>query len=132
LPREGNDQNLLNAARAFAADLEPLSALFIGHELPSDFLSDLNLDIANMEAAINHQANAVGDHVAAGVAIDESIEQGMQTVRVLDAIVRNRYANNPARIAEWTTASHVERAPRRSRPATPTPPAPGAESPPPS
>lgn len=132
MPREGNDQNLLNAARAFAADLEPLSALFIGHELPSDFLSDLNLDIANMEAAINHQANAVGDHVAAGVAIDESIEQGMQTVRVLDAIVRNRYANNPARIAEWTTASHVERAPRRSRPATPTPPAPGAESPPPS
>jgi hypothetical protein len=131
LPREGNDQKLLNAARAFAADLEPLSAFFIGHELPADFLSDLNTDIVNMEAAMNHQANAVGDHVAAGAAIDESIEQGMQAVRVLDAIVRNRHANDPAKIAEWASASHVERAPRRSRPAAPPPPASGAESPPP-
>jgi hypothetical protein len=131
MPRGNNDQALLNAARAFAADLDPLSALFIGHELPADFLSDLNLDINNMQAAIDNQANAVEDHVAAGVAIDDSIEQGMQAVRVLDAIVRNRYANDPAKIAEWATASHVERSPRRSHPAAPSPPASEAESPPP-
>ena len=43
-----------------------------------------------------------------------------ETVRKLDAIVRNKYANNPAPLAEWTSASHTERAPRRSTPAAQT------------
>ena len=131
LPRADNDQALLNAARAFATDAAPLSAEFINHELPADFLTDLNTDIANMEAAINHQSSGVGDHVSAGVSIDESIANGMKLVRMLDAIVRNRYADNPATLAEWTSASHTERAPRRSHPTPPPPPASGAESPPP-
>jgi len=44
--------------------------------------------------------------------------------RKLDAIVRNKYANNAAVLAEWTSASHTERAARRAKPdqppATPT------------
>ena len=60
MPPAGNDQNLLHAARAFAADAAPLSAQFVSHELPADFLTDLNTDIANFEAAINQQASSVG------------------------------------------------------------------------
>jgi hypothetical protein len=44
-------------------------------------------------------------------------------VRKLDAIVRNKYANNPAVLAEWTSASHTERDPRHK--STPKAPAPG-------
>jgi hypothetical protein len=130
LPRGNNDQNLLSAARAFAADAAPLSAQFISHEMPADFLTDLNTDISNMEAAISRQAGGVGDHVSAGVAIDETIDKGMVIVRKLDAIVRNKYLNNQAVLAEWTTASHTERSPKRktagSSPPPPntTPPAP--------
>ena len=131
LPRGNNDQALLNAARAFAADAAPLSAQFIGHEMPADFLTDLNTDIANMEAAISHQSSGVGDHVAAGAAIDETIDVGNAIVRKLDAIVRNRYANNPATLAEWTSASHTERSPRRKAPASPPTPSPGSTPPPP-
>ena len=72
LPRGINDQNLLNAARAFAADAAPLSAQFRQHEMPANFLQDLTADIAALETAINHQSGGVGDHVAAGVAIDEA------------------------------------------------------------
>jgi hypothetical protein len=125
LPRGNNDQALLSAARAFAADAAPLSAQFISHEMPADFLTDLGTDIANMEAAISHQASGVGDHVAAGAAIDDTIDVGSVIVRKLDAIVRNRYRNDPAILAEWTSASHTERSPRRraSTPATPPTPA---------
>jgi hypothetical protein len=120
-PRGNNDQNLLSAARAFAADAVPFSAQFIGHEMPADFLTDLATDIANLEAAISHQAGGVGGHVAAGVAIDETVDQGLVIVRKFDAIVRNKYADNPATLAEWTSASHTERAPRRSTPGAPPP-----------
>ena len=128
LPRDNNDQNLLNAARAAATDALPLRAQFIAHEMPADFLEDLAEDIADMEAAISTQSSGVGDHVAANAAIDDAITRGMDLLRKLDAIVRNKYANNPGVLAEWTTASHVERAPKRAKPDASQP----TTSPPPS
>lgn len=126
LPRDNNDRTLLNAARAAATDALPLKAQFIAHEMPADFLEDLAADIADMEAAISAQASSVGGHVAANAAIDDAIARGMDLLRKLDAIVRNKYANNPAVLAEWTTASHIERAPKHakhnaSQPTTPPP-----------
>jgi hypothetical protein len=110
-----NDQNLLALARAFAVDAAPLAAQFIAHELRSDFLEDLAADIAALEAAISRQSSGVGDHVAANAAIDDAIERGVEIVRKLDAIMKNKYANNPAVLAEWLSASHTERAPRHKK-----------------
>jgi hypothetical protein len=128
VPRKGSDQELLNASRSIRAKAEPLKAQFIAHEMRSDFLEDLDADIAAFEKAISDQSSAVGDHVAANAAIDAAIERGNEIVRKLDAIMRNKYANNVAVLAEWTSASHTERGPRRKAEATPppaTPPAPG-------
>ncbi len=124
MPRGNNDRDLINAARAFLADATPLKAQFIAHELPADFLEDLQADIEAMEAAFRDQASGVGNHVAASAALDDAFGRGNEAVRRLDAIVRNKYANNPAVLAEWTSASHVERAPRRAK-ATEPPPASG-------
>jgi hypothetical protein len=124
VPRNNNDSQLLNAARAFAADAAPLSAQFIAHELPADFLADLNADIDAMEAAISEQSGGAGSRVAAGAAIDDAIDRGVEVVRKLDAIVKNKYASNPATLAEWTSASHTERGPRRRTEEPPPPPPP--------
>ena len=121
MPRGNNDRDLINAARAFLADATPLKAQFIAHELPADFLENLQADIEAMEAAIRDQSTGVGNHVAANAALDDAFGRGNEAVRKLDAIVRNKYANNPGVLAEWTSASHVERAPRRAkRPETPS------------
>jgi hypothetical protein len=124
MPRGSNDRDLINAARAFKADAEPLKAHFIAHELPADFLDELQEHIDDFENAISDQSSGVGNRVAAGAALDEVIERGNDIVRKLDAIVRNKYANNAAVLAEWTSAGHTERAPRRAKPqqppATPT------------
>ena len=119
VPPKGNDRALLNAARAARANAEPLKAQFIAHELRPDFLEDLDADIAAFEKAMTDQSSAVGDHVAANAAIDAAIERGNDIVRKLDAIVRNKYANNVGALAEWTSASHAERAPRRKSEALP-------------
>jgi hypothetical protein len=124
VPPPANDQRLLSAGQAAATDAAPISAQFIAHELPATFIADLNDNIADLEAAIANQSVGVGDHVTAAVGIDEAIARGVEVVRRLDAIVRTKYANNPMVLAERTRAKHVERGPRRQRPATQSPPQP--------
>jgi hypothetical protein len=129
-PTANNDEALLHAARSFATNALPLKAQFIAHEMPEDFLDELNADINALAAAIVDQGNAVGDHVAASAEIDEVIDRGLEIVRKLDPIMKNKYASSASARAEWTSASHTERAPKRapapkgptSTPPTSTPP----------
>jgi hypothetical protein len=116
LPRGNNDQNLIDAARAFLADATPLSSQFIAHELQADFLEDLQADIADLEAAISQQSSGGSNHVAANAAIDDAMNRGLDVVHKLDAIVKNKYASNPGARAVWLSASHSERAPRHKKP----------------
>ncbi len=127
MPPAGNDQLLLTAAHAFGAEAEPVAAQFIAHELPGNFLADLDTRIAALQTAINNQSGGSVDHVSMHEAADDAIDRGINVVRKLDAIVKNKYPNNPAVLAEWTSSSHTERAPRRSAPTpppSPTPPTP--------
>lgn len=112
LQREPKDQELLSAARAFAADAQPLSAEFTRRGLPANFLADLASDIESFEQAINRKTSGRAAHVAATAAIDDLIEDGMKHLRQLDTVVRNIFADDPATLAGWTSASHVERTPR--------------------
>jgi hypothetical protein len=126
VPREGNDQILLTAARAFATDVAPYVQNFVAHELPAGFVDDLNEDIEELEGAMGKQATGLGHRAAAIAAIDDTIDDGVTTVKKLDAIVKNKYINDSAVLAQWTSASHTERSPRHSAPQTPPaqPPAP--------
>jgi hypothetical protein len=40
-------------------------------------------------------------------------------VRTLDGIVKNKYTNNPGKLAAWLSASHVEKAPKKKENPTP-------------
>ena len=128
LPAPGNDNALLRSARAFAVTAAPLSAEFIAHEMPENFLADLTADADAFEAAMTAQGNAVADRVSAGAALSDAIDRGLEIVRKLKDLIRIKYANDPVVLAEWTTASHIERAPRRAAAAGTTPP--GGSSPP--
>lgn len=112
MPRGNGDQELLNAARAFAADAAALAAGFVEYGLPDDFIADLNQDIRAFEAVAGTPAQARTSAVAANAEIDDRIEQGTRAARKLDAVVANKYRANPAKLAAWTSASHTERAPR--------------------
>ena len=107
LPRVASDQALLNAARAFAADAVPLKANFLKLEMPADFLERLNQLIAEFEKTTTEKATAVGAHVAAKISLDETVARGLQAVRQLDVIIRNKFNGDPGVLANWTRASHV-------------------------
>ena len=68
---------------------------------------------------------AIGDRVGSRVAINAKLEELMLTRRQLMPIMENKYADDPATLAEWTRASHIERAARKKDeappPSTPAP-----------
>lgn len=113
-PGSISDQALLALARAFAADALPLKAEFVRRGMPEDFLEDLAADIEAFEQSINQKLQSRGAQVAATAAIDNAIERGINIVRELDAIMRNKYADDPSNLAAWLSASRVERRPRRA------------------
>jgi hypothetical protein len=109
------DEDLMSTATSYATHAAPLKTEFIAHELPADFIDDLNENVAALRASIATQGNAVGDHVAASAALDEAVDRLVEIVRKLDGIIKNKYANHPGVLAEWISASHIERARRRRK-----------------
>lgn len=115
MPRDVKDQDLLTIARAFLADAEPFKAEFIRRGLPADFLDDLKADIIALEQTITGHIQGTEEHIAATAALDDLIDEGVRTMHELDPVMRNTFADDPATLAQWFSARHVERAPRRQK-----------------
>jgi hypothetical protein len=115
LPRNNGDQAMLNAARAFLKDAAPLKADFTKHDMPDDFLDDLQADIEAFEEAIRDHEAGKDTHVAARAGIEAAIDNGLDAVRRLDAIVPNRLRNDPKTLALWERARRVEYRSSRTR-----------------
>ncbi len=112
------DNALIAAAHAFQTNATPLKAEFIKNELPADFLTQLQQHLSAFEQARTTRATQTGRQVAATASIRALLAAGVNAVRQLDPIVRNKYHADPATLAAWASASHIERAPHR-KPAAP-------------
>ena len=118
MPRNRNDADLLAGGRAFYANSVANEAAFITYGLDSSFRDELSDACDNFEISMTNVDAAVSDRVEAGAELGDWIVQGIRARRILDGIVRIKYATNVGKLAAWTTASHIERA---ATPATPTP-----------
>lgn len=124
MPRD-SEQDILNRARAFISAASAIAAEFIKRDLPATFLADLQAAIDAVEAAATHKSNALANQTAATAGLRAALKQLRTIVHELDASMRNLYRQDPAALAAWQSASHVERAPKKAtKKATPqTPPA---------
>ena len=121
MPRGNGDQKLLNAARAFITDATPLKAQFITLNLPADFLDTLQAHTDGFETAIKSKATGKQTRAGATTGIADTVHNAVIALHVVDTIVRNTYKNDPQKLAEWTVASHVERAARKTAKPAPAP-----------
>ena len=117
LPHNLTYGNILPTARAFATDAAPLQADFVACEMPADFLQHLNADITAFAGATDTQSGGKGAKAKGTTGISSNLQTAFQAVQGLDAIVHNKYCNDPVTLAEWATARHVERTPRHAKPA---------------
>jgi hypothetical protein len=120
MPRSGGDQALLNSARAFQTDAAAFSAQFINLGLPATFIRQLGTDITAFEGMISAKGTAMGAQAGATGGLESTAQKAAVALHVLNTIVKNTYKNNPSRLAEWATASHVEKHTPVPRPPKPT------------
>ena len=108
-----NDQTLVSTARNYADTAAPLAGLFAEYGLTAAFFNDLRAQADALESHIALQNSGVGAGVDANAALDETLRGADEVVARLDTIVRNKYRDDPAKLAAWESASRVERPPRR-------------------
>lgn len=115
MPKSNGDEALINAARAFVSSATPRQSEFLQFELPATFIEDLTSAVEEFEETSSSRNLNTRKRVSATAAIRDTLERGMQLRRELDPIVRNKYRNNPAKLAAWESASRVERAPKKKK-----------------
>lgn len=114
LPRNRSQQNLTASARAIITDAQPLKANFIEYGLQDDFLEELQQLVDDIEQSKTQTAAGSGQRAESTEALIEQAREGMNIIRRFDSIIRIKYQNNAQKLAAWTVASHLDRAPRRN------------------
>lgn len=135
-PGSASDHDLLTATDAILAQLVPVPtdtpaqtaakaanvAKFVARELPASFATDLGNDRKAVDTAAEGQEDEREEGVSSTSAVGRLIRDGMAEVNTLDAICHNKYTRDADKLRAWKSASHIERAPKKKKPGTPTPP----------
>ena len=119
MPRSAGNGVLLTAARQFLKDATPMKAQFLTVNLPADFLDTLDQTITNFDNATDDQSGGEGGQVNATVGLAGTNATARKALRNLRTIVRNTFKNDPAALAEWELASHIDS--RKAHHAAPAP-----------
>jgi hypothetical protein len=101
-----------------------LCAKFIAFEISADFVEDLRADLQAIRDINNGKISDNLEGVENTAAIDTLLGQAQGIITRLDAIMQNKYGSNPDKLAAWKSASHVERAAKKTPPPAPAPPTP--------
>ena len=113
MPWDMNDTELLNEARAVAPKAIADRAIFVGRGLTNEFLESIDGFITDFDASQGVTNVAVGERGAAVSEKNTAYEKGLDDVDVLNDFIRNFYRNQPAKLAAWKIASHIERSPSK-------------------
>jgi hypothetical protein len=122
-----SDRNLLATARAFLSAGQPIKALFIEYEMPADTFDKLSACITTLEQHTDKGTASRGESVEAGASLESAFRRGEEALERFNIVVRNKYRNDPAKLAAWEAARRLEHA-RRARKSVGTPPSGGNTS----
>lgn len=119
---DNSDQTLVAVARSYAEAATPHRARFVEYEMPADFVERLKADADGLEAQMSRQTEGRGTSVSTNASIEAALGRADELAERLEVIVRNKYRQDPARLAGWESAQRLERAARAKR-GSDTPPA---------
>jgi hypothetical protein len=117
-----NDQNLLTTARSFYNEALPHKARFIEYGMKDTFLDTFNNTINKFEQSINQQNQGKGGSSANNAAINAALDAAEADLDRLDTAFSNHFADDPAALAEWEIAHHLQSGPKKPKTQTPPPP----------
>ena len=108
-----DDTELLNTARAVAPKALADETIFVGRGLTNDFLVSIDGFINDFDASQDTSNIADGSRGASVSDKNTAYESGLDDVDILNDFIRNFYRNQPAKLAAWKIASHIERSPKK-------------------
>ena len=121
IPPDLSATELLGVAETFAVEGLRLKTEFISYGMPATFLDDLAEQIDEVRGAFDDQNAGARVRVTATMSIKEVLQRAFTALRRVDPIVRNIFRDQPAKLAAWESARHLERAPRRQKPSATAP-----------
>ena len=116
----GSDQLIIDTAGSFIEDATPLKADFLARGMqPANFVADLGAKRDAFEAVVNESEAAKLDRIGVNAGFREPIKRCRAAVEDVNPIVKMVYRTTPGKLAEWLSACHVERAPKKKEDPTP-------------
>jgi hypothetical protein len=94
-------------AESFVADAPANKEKFTQYALTADFFADLAGKITGFREASQGQADGKRTNVGATADAENALQATLDNRRELDRTIKNHYRNNPQKLAEWLTASHI-------------------------
>lgn len=113
--KNSNGQTLIADAHAIADKAATVVGLFTDNGLPATFVNDMRSHAGSLENAMQIQTEAVGETIRANSEIAAVIRRMNGLIERLDVIVRNKYRNDPAKLAAWESARRLEQPARSNR-----------------
>jgi len=109
-------------ARAFAADGDDYIEAFKARGMEENFPTILRTRADALEQALAEASTDKAERVGATSEYPVHVRNASKIIKAIDPAVRKIYKNNPAKLAAWKFASHVQRDAQPPKP--PTPPSP--------
>jgi hypothetical protein len=104
------------AANGIAAEAEGRKELLVKHGMSEEVLSSLKVTLQQFETAVEQGAAGRLSHVGATAELVTLAEEIVQVVKVMNGLVRLRFANQGELLAAWESASSVVADPKPDKP----------------
>lgn len=88
---------------------------FVSYAMDPDFVTDLQADLALIGDKDDEQGQDQIDSVGETARVALLIKEARALIQSLHTSVTNRFRRDPEILAEWATASHIQRSPRKPK-----------------
>lgn len=124
--KNASSQTLIADGRSIAEKASSLVGLFTENGLMPTFVNDMRSHSDSLESSMQLQTESTGERIRANADMRESVRRLGELLERLDIVVRNKYANDPGKLAAWESARRLEKTarPRRNGEENAAPPAP--------
>ncbi|HEX8148965.1 MAG TPA: hypothetical protein VF591_17405 [Pyrinomonadaceae bacterium] len=108
--KNASGQTLITDARSLADKAASLVGLFTENGLRPTFVGDMRTYADTVEHSMQLQTESEGERLHANAEMKEVIYRLSELIGRLDVVVRNKYADEPAKLAAWERARRLEKA----------------------
>jgi hypothetical protein len=108
MPRVRSAKGLVDTARALADEARKRETEFVRLGLPATFISDFDVLVNTLAQAVTTRLNSVHFMRLDQAGIASALRQGLEDIRELDVVVPNALRDDPARLAQWQRARHID------------------------